>query len=79
VRSYSKPLVKAPPDGGSRTVRINDPSGAPVPGAAIAVKNIETSVVEKTTSTETGDHQVPFLAPGNYTVTVEHAGFRKLV
>jgi hypothetical protein len=58
--------------------RISDPSGAPVPGAAITVTNVDTNISIKTNATHTGDYQAPFLSPGNYMVTVEHAGFRKL-
>jgi hypothetical protein len=62
---------------GSIQGRVTDPSGAAVPGASIAVKNTDTGVpVEATTNAE-GNFQVPFLLPGNYSVQVTHAGFKK--
>jgi hypothetical protein len=58
--------------------RVTDSSGAVVAGAAIAVQNVETGVAARTTSNDTGAYQVPFLIPGDYLVTVEHSGFKKV-
>ena len=58
--------------------RITDPSGAAAPGSAVEVLNVDTGGVARTTSNEVGNYQVPFLLPGNYTVRVEHPGFKKL-
>src|SRR5436190_24191299 len=62
---------------GSIQGRVSDPSGAAIPGAAIAVKNVETGVLVNATSNEEGNFQVPFLLPGNYSVAVTHTGFKK--
>jgi hypothetical protein len=58
--------------------RITDPSGAAVAGASVLVQNVETRVTERALSNEAGNYQVPFLAPGEYTVSVEHTGFKKV-
>ena len=62
---------------GSIQGRVSDPSGAAVPAAAVAVKNVETGVSVDATTNEEGNCQVPFLLPGNYFVAVTHAGFKK--
>jgi uncharacterized surface anchored protein len=57
--------------------RVLDPTGAAVVGASIAVQNVETKVTVKTASNETGNYQVPFVLPGDYTVVVELADSRR--
>jgi hypothetical protein len=57
--------------------RITDPSGAAIPGATVAAKSVETGVVTKSTSNEAGNYQIPFLPPGEFTVSVEHTGFKR--
>ena len=56
--------------------RVTDPSGAAVPGASVAVQSVETGVIARSTSNDTGNYQVPFLTPGEYTVSIEHSGFK---
>ena len=58
---------------------VMDPSGAVVPGTAVAIKNVQTGVVTQTTTNESGLYDVPFLAPGNYTITFTKDGFRGFV
>lgn len=58
--------------------RIRDPTGAVVSGASIEVVNVDTNTVVRGRSNETGNYQIPFLMPGNYTVRVELAGFKKV-
>ena len=58
---------------------VTDPSGAVVPGAAVSIKNVQTGVVTATTTNQSGLYDVPFLAPGNYTVTFSKEGFRNFV
>lgn len=71
-------LVAAQEFRGTILGRVTDPSGAAVVGATVRVTNIETNVASQTTANELGSYQVPFLLPGNYRVSVEHAGFRKV-
>ena len=57
---------------------VEDSSGAVVPGAGIAIKNVQTGVVTRTATNQSGLYDVPFLAPGNYTITFSKEGFRDL-
>ena len=52
---------------------VMDPSGAVVQGAAISITNVQTGVVTPTTSNQAGLYDVPFLAPGNYSVKFTRA------
>jgi hypothetical protein len=58
------------------TGHVSDPNGAAVPGATVKVKNNKTSVEANATTTAEGDYTVPYLQPGQYTVTVEAQGFK---
>src|ERR1700761_1548973 len=57
---------------------VKDPSGAVVPGAQIEVKEIHTGTVNKTKSDAAGEYVVPFLLPGDYTITATAKGFETL-
>ncbi len=59
--------------------RVVDASGAGIPGASVEVLNVATGVVTPTTTNAEGSYRVPFLIPGNYTVTVTLTGFSKFV
>ena len=48
-------------------------------GARVAVVNPETSATLATMTTGEGTYQVPYLAPGSYTVTFEAPGFKRYV
>jgi outer membrane receptor protein involved in Fe transport len=56
-----------------------DPSGAVVPDAAVAIKNVNTGVITNTITNKSGLYDVPFLSPGEYAVTFSKAGFRDFV
>ena len=58
---------------------VTDPSGAPVAGAEVTATNLATRLEFQATSDKDGYFQVLSLPIGNYSVTVEHAGFRKRV
>ncbi len=66
---------------GTATVlgNVTDSTGAVVAGAKVAVINPETTATLATLTTAEGTYQVPYLAPGTYTVTVEAAGFKRYV
>lgn len=55
---------------------IYDPSGATIAAAQITVTNVATQISRETTSDATGFYQVLALPVGDYTVSVEHQGFR---
>src|SRR3984957_4727123 len=64
---------------GSMTGRVVDPQGAVIAKAAITVAEPAKDVRILTKTTAAGDFTVAGLQPGNYSVTVEAAGFKKLV
>jgi Carboxypeptidase regulatory-like domain len=59
--------------------RVIDPTGAAVPGASIEVLETGTGAISRTVSDSVGAYVVPFLLPGNYSITVTKAGFKTLV
>ncbi|MGO9640282.1 MAG: carboxypeptidase regulatory-like domain-containing protein [Candidatus Acidiferrales bacterium] len=58
---------------------VTDPSGAVVPGVSVSIKNVQTGVVTPTTTNPAGLYDVPFLQPGQYTLTFSKQGFRDFV
>ena len=64
---------------GSITGKVVDPQNSVVPGATVLVTNTATNVSDKATTNQTGYFEVNFLNPGPYSVSVESAGFKKLV
>ena len=52
---------------------------AAVPGAKVDIKNADTGAVSTTLSSDEGNYQVSFLLPGNYIITVEKPGFKRVV
>jgi hypothetical protein len=58
---------------------VNDPSGAIVAGANVSLRNNETGIVRNATSNDNGEYTFPQVEPGQYTLTVEAAGFKKAV
>ncbi len=56
---------------------VTDPSGAAVPGAAVAIQNVQTNQARTTKTNEVGNYEFSFLPIGAYTLTVESAGFQK--
>ena len=57
---------------------VADPTGAVVPGAAIEVRETSTGTVNRTVSDAAGQYVMPFLLPGNYSITVTAKGFQTL-
>src|SRR3979411_1092772 len=55
---------------------VKDPTGAVVPRATITVRNADTGLERRTAPNEAGDYSIPLLPIGQYTVTVESAGFK---
>ncbi len=58
---------------------IMDSKGGAVAGAKVTVTNQGTGVTRDTVASDEGFYRVTELPPGNYTVTVEAAGFKKSV
>ena len=61
---------------GSITGLVFDPSGAVLPNAEVIVTNVDRNVPHSTHTTADGAYVVTGLLPGNYSVTVKHAGFQ---
>ncbi len=59
------------------TGRVVDPSGSPVPDAAIVVKNEATNVTYPSKTDSNGNFTVLFLPPSSYAVTVSATGFKQ--
>src|SRR5215831_3336901 len=62
-------------DRGTVTGTVADSSGALIPGAKVALINVDTNTRSETIATETGNFTIPALPAGKYTVRVEHEGF----
>ncbi len=55
--------------------QVTDSTGAAVPDARIAVKNLETNATREVSSAADGRFRVPLLSIGSYEVTVQKSGF----
>src|SRR5215472_9308127 len=55
---------------------ITDSSGAAVPGASVTIKNLDTGLTRNVSTSDDGSYSAPELPVGNYSITVEKAGFK---
>src|SRR5438128_3358956 len=58
---------------------VADPTGAVIGGAKVIATNADTGVSREASSDAAGDYVMTLLPPGNYNLSVEAPGFRKLV
>ena len=58
---------------------VQDATGAAVPEATVSIVNQETNVVTQKTTNSGGAFAIINLLPGNYVLTVEKSGFKKVV
>jgi|ERR1035438_7434471 hypothetical protein len=72
VQGYAQSIT------GSLNGRVVDQQGSAVPDAKVTATEPTKKVTVATNSTGVGDFSIAGLAPGNYSVTVEAAGFKKL-
>jgi hypothetical protein len=63
---------------GSITGTVTDPSGAVVPDVKVVATNTGTNVAHTVTSNTSGLYNLVFLPVGQYTVTAEAKGFKKV-
>jgi Carboxypeptidase regulatory-like domain len=56
---------------------VKDTSNGVLPGATVAVTNEATQITRMATTDEEGFYVITNLPPGNYTVAIEHGGFKK--
>ena len=61
---------------GGLSGRVTDPSGAVVPGASLAVQNLQTGVTQSAETNHAGLYRFPVLAPGFYSIAATLKGFR---
>src|SRR6266496_2211262 len=71
--------VEAQGTGASITGTLQDATGAMVPAATVKASSVESGRAWSTVSNEVGIYNVPALPPGQYTVTVEAAGFKRAI
>jgi hypothetical protein len=64
---------------GSIRGTVQDATGAVVAGAKVTATNVGTGVETSTNTTESGNYNIPQLPPGEYTVSAEQTGFKKLI
>jgi hypothetical protein len=62
---------------GTITGTVFDPTGAAVANAPVEVKNSQTGVIYRATTTGTGNYTVPNLPVGSYELSVSYSGFKK--
>ena len=61
------------------TGTVQDPNGAPVPKISVVATNEGTKLEYKAQTSDQGVYTIPFLPVGNYILTIEATGFKKLV
>src|SRR5579871_1488002 len=64
---------------GSVSGTVTDPNGASVPGAKVVAADRASGRSYTATTTEAGVYVLPVLPVGTYTITIEHAGFKKTI
>ena len=57
---------------------VSDPAGAAINGASVQLLNVDNGVTSIVTSAESGNYRFNSLPAGNYVVTAEARGFRKV-
>src|SRR5439155_3270619 len=76
--SFSNELNAQTTTSGGLTGVVTDPSNALVPNAEVEIKDNGKGTIQSTTKTDReGVYRFFFLAPGRYTLTVTHVGFRQ--
>src|SRR5215472_3360899 len=58
---------------------VTDPSGAVISGAQVVVRNVATSESRRVTTDAAGNYSVVNIEAGPYEVSIEGAGFRKMM
>src|SRR5881296_2843942 len=66
-------------DTGTISGAVADQTGAAVPGASVAIKNVETGIVRRLVTNEAGRYEAVALPVGTYEVTASLAGFQTFV
>ncbi|MEO8131580.1 MAG: carboxypeptidase-like regulatory domain-containing protein, partial [Bryobacteraceae bacterium] len=72
-------LLFAQSDRGAISGRVFDASGAAIPGAKVIITNTSNNSTFTSESNESGAFSAPSLPVGNYSIRVEHEGFKPAV
>src|SRR3954462_13206941 len=64
---------------GTFTGSVTDQQGAAIPKAKIVATETRTGSKSSATAEDTGVYTIPFLAPGEYEIAAEAAGFKRFV
>ncbi|MCZ2075003.1 MAG: carboxypeptidase-like regulatory domain-containing protein [Bryobacterales bacterium] len=64
---------------GTITGTVTDPTGLPVAGVKVVVRNERTNIAHEATTDTRGNYGVSHLNPSSYSVSSEHAGFKRYV
>src|SRR5436190_5978356 len=59
--------------------KVVDKSEAIVPGATVRIRNLDTNAERMGVTDASGDYQAPALPVGNYQISCEAAGFKRVV
>src|SRR3954468_13869966 len=79
VLCLSGPLQAQRSDRGGITGVVTDPTGSSISGATVKVRNEDTGVETSLVTNDSGAYSTPPLVLGNYSITVDHAGFKTSV
>ncbi|MEP6644574.1 MAG: carboxypeptidase regulatory-like domain-containing protein [Acidobacteriaceae bacterium] len=71
-----QPALRAQVSGGTISGTVKDAQGSVIPGAEVAITNIETGVSRPTTTNGDGLYTAPNLIPGKYEVKFTASGFK---
>jgi hypothetical protein len=77
--AFVTPAALAQTSKGTLTGVVRDGTGAVIIGAKVTATNVETSAVRETTTSSLGAYRYDAIAPGQYTLQVESAGFERFV
>ena len=69
--------ASAQSDFGTITGSVSDTAGGPVAGASIQARSVETGVIYKANSVQSGSYTLSQLPPGRYEVTATAPGFKR--
>ena len=61
------------------TGQVTDPSGAVIKGAVVTAVNVESGTAYTARTTDKGDYYIPYVLPGNYTVSAKGPSFKTSV
>jgi len=75
--SFSNELNAQTTTSGGLSGVVTDPSNALVPKAEVEIKDIAKGTIQSTKTDYEGVYRFFFLAPGRYTLTLTHVGFRR--